>query len=256
MVREKIDLQPDKPGNEAPREDRDVARRVGGANASRETNFEAAGTAAGDSSAGIEGCEAPEPLTGKAATQERILAAASELFLARGYENTTIAQVAARAEVSRATVFWHFSDKESLFRECFNRICEPFRVSLARDQSSLPAEKRLQEQVELYQSFIAQHRADVDGFIRWAMEHTSFRDWLIRSVLDLHNRFGGALTETIAEIVPPHHDPHAIAMGILVMLDGGVFLSYFDSSPRSSEMRQASVQAILDMIPRRVPGRY
>jgi len=226
------------------------------AGAGRGPDFDGRKESPAEMSRGIPGSAEPEPLTGKAATQERILAAASELFLTRGYENTTIAQVAARAEVSRATVFWHFSDKESLFRECFNRICEPFRASLALDQSALPAEKRLREQVELYQSFIAQHRGDVDGFIRWAMEHTSFRDWLIRSVLDLHNRFGGALTETIAEIVPPHHDPHAIAMGILVMLDGGVFLSYFDSSTRSAEMRQASVQAILDMIPRQVPGRY
>ena len=196
-----------------------------------------------------------ERLTGKAATQERILVAATELFLSRGYENTTIAQVAERAEVSRATVFWHFSDKESLFRECFNRICEPFRVSLKRDLSSLPPEKRLREQVELYQSFVEEHRANVDGFVRWAMEHTSFRDWLIRTLLDLHQRFGGALTESIAEIVPPQHDPHAIAMGILVMLDGGLLLSYFDQSSRSAELRQTSVQAILAMIPRRSPGR-
>lgn len=194
-----------------------------------------------------------ERLTGKAATQERILVAATELFLSRGYENTTIAQVAERGEVSRATVFWHFSDKESLFRECFNRICEPFRVSLTRDFSSLPAEKRLREQVRLYQSFVAEHRTNVDGFIFWAMEHTSFRDWLIRTLLDLHQRFGGALTESIAEIVRPPHDPHAIAMGILTMLDGGLLLSYFDPSARSIEIRQASVEAILDMIPRRTP---
>ena len=190
-------------------------------------------------------------LTGKAATQERILVAATELFLGRGYENATIAQVAERAEVSRATVFWHFSDKESLFRECFIRICQPFRDSLDRDVSSLPPEKRLREQVELYQSFVARHRTDVDGFLRWALEHTSFRDWLIRTLLDLHHRFGGALTETIAEIVPPHHDPHALAMGILVMLDGGLLISYFDDSTRTSEMRQLSIQAILDLIPRR-----
>jgi len=195
-----------------------------------------------------------ERLTGKAATQERILVAATELFLSRGYENTTIAQVAEHAEVSRATVFWHFSDKESLFRECFNRICEPFRVSLARDFSPLPAEKRLKEQVALYQAFVAEHRAKVDGFLFWAMEHTSFRDWLTRTVLDLHQRFGGALTESIAEIVPPHHDPHAIAMGILTMLDGGLLLSYFDKSPRSAELRWGSVQAILDLIPRRDPN--
>ncbi|MEM9177983.1 MAG: helix-turn-helix domain-containing protein, partial [Myxococcota bacterium] len=140
--------------------------------------------------------EVAEPLTGKAATQERILSAASELFLTRGYDNTTIAQVAEHADVSRATVFWHFSDKESLFRECFNRLCEPFRVSLARDQSSLPPEKRLQEQVELYQAFVAQRRTDVDGFIRWAMQHPNFREWLTRSLFDLHNRCGGALAET------------------------------------------------------------
>ncbi len=196
-----------------------------------------------------------QPLTGKAATQERILLAATELFLSRGYENTTIAQVAERAEVSRATVFWHFSDKESLFRECFNRICEPFRVSLMRDFSSLPPEERLRQQVDLYQHFVAEHRANVDGFIFWAMEHTSFRDWLIRTLLDLHQRFGGALTESISEIVPPNHDPHAIAMGILTMLDGGLLLSYFDPSSRSNEMRRISVEAILGMIPRRSQSR-
>jgi AcrR family transcriptional regulator len=204
---------------------------------------------------GDEATEARPQLTGKAATQERILVAATELFLGRGYENTTIAQVAERAEVSRATVFWHFSDKESLFRECFTRICEPFRVSLERDSSDLPPEKRLREQVELYQSFVASHRADVDGFLRWALEHTSFRDWLIRTLLDLHHRFGGALTETIAEIVPPHHDPHALAMGILIMLDGGLLISYFDDSPRTADVRNTSVQAILDLIPRRAPNR-
>jgi AcrR family transcriptional regulator len=194
-----------------------------------------------------------EPLTGKAATQERILIAATDLFLTRGYETTTIAQVAEQASVSRATVFWHFSDKESLFRECFNRICEPFRISFARDFSSLSPEKRLEEQVELYQSFVAEHRADVEGFVRWAMEHTSFRDWLIRTLLDLHQRFGGVLTESIAEIVPPHHDPHAIAMSVLILLDGGLLLSYFDGSQRFMETRQRSVRAVLDMIPRRSP---
>jgi AcrR family transcriptional regulator len=197
-----------------------------------------------------------EPLTGKAATQERILVAATELFLTRGYENTTIAHVAEHAEVSRATVFWHFSDKESLFRECFSRLCEPFRISLSRDLSALPPEKRLREQVELYHSFIAQHRADVDGFIRWATEHTSFRDWLVRTVLDLHHRFGGALTETLAEIVPRETDPHSIATGVLLMLDGNFLLSYFDASSRSAEQRQASMQAVLDMIPRRTPVRH
>jgi len=197
---------------------------------------------------------ANEPLTGKAATQERILVAATELFLGRGYENTTIAQVAEHASVSRATVFWHFSDKESLFRECFNRLCEPFRASVSRDFSDLPPEKRLREQVELYQSFTASHRADLNGFLMWALEHTNFREWIIKILLDLHNRFGGALTETIAEIVPPGHDPQAIATALLLQLDGKLLLSYFEGSTRSDENRRASLDAMIDMIPRRMPA--
>ena len=68
----------------------------------------------------------------KADTQERILGAATELFIARGYERTTVSDIAELAGVSRATVFWHFRDKVSVFRESFNRMLAPFRASLAR----------------------------------------------------------------------------------------------------------------------------
>ena len=78
----------------------------------------------------------------------------------------------------------------------------------------------------------------------------------MRTVLDLHHRFGGALTETLVEIVPREVDPHAVAMGVLIMLDGNLLISYFDSSSRAAEQRQASMQTVLDMIPRRTPGRY
>ena len=218
------------------------------------TEDESAGSRA--AVAGVMPAEDAAPLTGKAATQERILVSATELFLTRGYDNTTIAQVAEHAEVSRATVFWHFSDKESLFRECFNRLMEPFRVSLARDQSALPPEKRLRENVELYASMVQLHRDHIEGALRWAMEHPKFRDWLTHMLLDLHNRFGGVLTETIADIVPPGHDPHAIATGILLMMDGATFLTHFDSAPRSIDLRRASIEAVIELIPRRVPTRY
>lgn len=192
-----------------------------------------------------------QTLTGKAATQERILCAATELFLTRGYETTTIQQVADHASVSRATVFWHFSDKESLFRECFSRLCEPFRKSLARDFSGRSPEARLREQVDLYRSFTADHREHVSGFLRWAQEHTQFKDWLVRTLLDLHQRFGGVLADTVAEIVPDDRDPYPIAMSLLILLDGGFFLSYFDGSDRLAESTQGSVEAFLEMIPRR-----
>ncbi|WP_029058620.1 TetR/AcrR family transcriptional regulator [Stappia stellulata] len=47
-------------------------------------------------------------------TQQRILAAARDLFAETGYEATSVDAIAARAGVAKATVFAHFSDKASL----------------------------------------------------------------------------------------------------------------------------------------------
>lgn len=48
----------------------------------------------------------------KRQTRERLLDAAIECFLAKGYDETTVDQIAARADVARATLFNHFPEKE------------------------------------------------------------------------------------------------------------------------------------------------
>lgn len=51
---------------------------------------------------------------GGSRTRAHIAAVATELFLARGFDDVTIAQVAAAAGVSKVTVFAHFERKEDL----------------------------------------------------------------------------------------------------------------------------------------------
>ena len=46
--------------------------------------------------------------------RERLEDAALELFTAQGYENTTVAQIAERAGLNRATFFRHFTDKREI----------------------------------------------------------------------------------------------------------------------------------------------
>ena len=61
---------------------------------------------------------APAPSTSRSARKrEAILAAATELFLAGGYLGTSMDEIAARAAVSKQTVYKHFADKERLFSE-------------------------------------------------------------------------------------------------------------------------------------------
>jgi TetR/AcrR family transcriptional repressor of mexJK operon len=53
-----------------------------------------------------------------------ILDAATSAFLENGYVGTSIDQVAARARVSKPTVYKHFADKEQLFREIVLRTID------------------------------------------------------------------------------------------------------------------------------------
>lgn len=58
------------------------------------------------------------PRTSRGADKRRaILDAAAEVFAASGYERASIDAIAARAGVSKPTVYSHFGGKEQLFRE-------------------------------------------------------------------------------------------------------------------------------------------
>jgi TetR/AcrR family transcriptional regulator, mexJK operon transcriptional repressor len=56
------------------------------------------------------------------AKRAAILDAAEELFVSSGYELTSVDAIAARAGVSKRTVYDHFGDKESLFRSVLARV--------------------------------------------------------------------------------------------------------------------------------------
>lgn len=57
------------------------------------------------------------PLSRSAGKRADILRAAEELFLAQGYPGTSVDEVAARARVSKPTIYAHFGGKEALFVE-------------------------------------------------------------------------------------------------------------------------------------------
>ncbi|WP_185961428.1 TetR/AcrR family transcriptional regulator [Telmatospirillum sp. J64-1] len=56
--------------------------------------------------------------------REQILAAAREEFLEYGYAATTMDAVAARAGVSKATIYAHFENKQTLFGAMITNRCE------------------------------------------------------------------------------------------------------------------------------------
>jgi AcrR family transcriptional regulator len=53
-------------------------------------------------------------------TRRRIIAAAADLFVQRGYGTTTLDEVAGRADVAVQTVYFHFGNKATLLKEALD----------------------------------------------------------------------------------------------------------------------------------------
>ena len=69
------------------------------------------------------------PLSGlrekkKANTKESLLNAAAQLFSERGFSETTVDQIAEKAEVSKVTFYGYFKAKEDLLTALHNRVLE------------------------------------------------------------------------------------------------------------------------------------
>ncbi|MCG8591732.1 MAG: TetR/AcrR family transcriptional regulator [Proteobacteria bacterium] len=195
--------------------------------------------------------EGATPHRGKAATQKRILESAARLFVARGYERTTIADVAKGAGVSRATVFWHFGDKTGLFREAFALLLVPFRESVDRDLQHLSPEKQLEQRVASYLDFVHRHHEIVMGFLGWTVESPVLRTEVVDALMKLHHRYARALAEPLRDLLPTDQDPNAVARGILSMLHGNLLLGLFDPSETAEDGRRASAAAVLALVRRK-----
>jgi AcrR family transcriptional regulator len=68
----------------------------------------------------------------KEARPEEITAAALELFVERGYAATRLEDVAARAGISKGTLYLYFADKEDLFKA----VVREARSSATRSRST------------------------------------------------------------------------------------------------------------------------
>jgi AcrR family transcriptional regulator len=77
----------------------------------------------------------------KRATREDLLQAASELFAERGYDNVTVAEIAAGAGVSVKTLFQHFRSKEDLLLAELDAVHEELLDALrTRDAGESPVD--------------------------------------------------------------------------------------------------------------------
>ena len=85
-------------------------------------------------------------MTATELTRQRLIRTALELFTARGYHDTTTAQIAKKAGIAEGTIYRHFASKQQLFNEMYRaaqRWATKIVQETTRDRDPGPARARL-----------------------------------------------------------------------------------------------------------------
>ena len=141
--------------------------------------------------------ERPLPFTGPRAlrTREMLLSAARDLFFEKGFAGTSMEDVAARAGVSRASVYTYFPSKYVLFAElgvgtyrAINAVIDELAAVPAR-----PADRDLETWITSLLTALDQHKAFVIQWNEAAAEEEEAREAWRSNELRLAKRLGDQL---------------------------------------------------------------
>lgn len=99
------------------------------------------------------------PSPGEPATAARILRAADALLAERGYDGVSTRDVARRAGVNKALIFYHFGSKDELFEAVLDLYYEEHaRVLATAFEGEGTTAERIHRMVDAYVDFIDTHR--------------------------------------------------------------------------------------------------
>jgi AcrR family transcriptional regulator len=127
--------------------------------------------------------------------RERIVAAAEELFFARGFDDVSVSDIAERAEVGRTTFFRHFSDKQEVVFAKEQQLLEMITAA-AQTDDFVPVNgmtEAIQQLRQLVLAMCARTTADPGDYAR------HFR--LVDQTVDLRARDALKMQEFAAQLI-------------------------------------------------------
>lgn len=174
-------------------------------------------------------------------TADRIRRAADELFCRVGYDAVSVRDVAERAGVKKALVFYHFKSKEELFERVLERYYEAHRRALADAFSAAGTPReRMHRLVDAYLDFMTEN-------VRYAMlvqqqiAHPETHPLVEKNLAPLYKWIEKSLSE-----VAPHTGPSGARQ--LFVTFSGLVINYFTYAPLLSRLwgRDALGRAMLE----------
>jgi AcrR family transcriptional regulator len=168
---------------------------------------------------------AEDPAVEDAPRRGRILWALATCMATKGYQATTIADIAAAARVSKTVVYAHFRDKEQCLLELYSRANDKVLATVRQAQAEarstgLPWRDRLRAGIGAYLETLAAGPA-----VAWAalVEVQAAGRAALALRRDMIDRYVDLLTEVAEGLVEEHPDEvRPVDRSVLVAAVGGV----------------------------------
>jgi AcrR family transcriptional regulator len=158
-------------------------------------------------------------------SRDEILKAATTLFATHGFHETSMAEVAREAKVSKALIFWHFKTKEELFFAVLGRLLEPYVIDFTEEAGALDEKAQILKLLEDYLLFVHGNASSIRFFVAQLVHDQKLSGELTGQVLALYEGYRSLLTDLIARgqnkgICAQQFPPSTAAAFLLSTLNG------------------------------------
>ena len=155
-------------------------------------------------------------------TETRILTVARDLFIERGYHDTSMSTIAQKADLGKGTLYWHFDSKDDLFQKMVTREGRVVLEELKKlSESDLPVEEVLKKFIRIRIKRIAKHRQssyllmDNENFV-----NKEFKKTMLKIYFKIIDQLEKIIKQGIEEEIFETDRPHKTAAAIMGTING------------------------------------
>ena len=133
----------------------------------------------------------------RTAVEEEILNVAADMFSRRGYQATTLDDIAVAAGISRAAFYSYFPSKEELLRRMYNQVISSTQTALERIAAEdLPVPEKLRRITRHHVQYLAANMPMAQVFFS---EIFNLPEEMERSVVQANRAFGQVIERVVQE---------------------------------------------------------
>ena len=157
-------------------------------------------------------------------TKRQIMEAAFDCFYNKGFDSTTLEEVAKNANLTRGAVYWHFKDKVDLYRQV---VYDSYRYTdIVTFGKSLSEELSLKDRLlEIFMFVQSEYRQfmfiyKTIAFVSQSSDFADLMEDMRRKKIDLLNYFTNLAENYKSELRDPRRSASDIGSALFLMFEG------------------------------------